>query len=233
MHGLFARLALPALIAATALLALRLLTGVAGLVLPPVAGLAWSGLILALLLTAIGFASMAARFDPRFYRIMWAGLALGFGGIFSFDKAWEAWEFQRDWGDQLVRSATPTPGEAETPIVLRRQGDGHFYMTGEAGSGAVDFLVDTGATGVMLTLSDARRIGMRTERLDYTIEVSTASGLELAAPSLLPALTLHGHRFDNVPILVMRTGDQSLLGMSVLSQFTSVEMRADRLVLQR
>lgn len=95
------------------------------------------------------------------------------------------------------------------------------------------FLVDTGATVVALDLEDARAAGLRTDTLVFNIPVQTAAGQAMAAPVIIPVLTLEGHAFSNVQALVMRGGGQSLLGMSVLNQFDSMEMRQNQLILRR
>lgn len=97
----------------------------------------------------------------------------------------------------------------------------------------VVFLVDTGATGVAITDDDARRIGVNMERLDYRVNVSTANGRAQAAPITIREFNLPNNSFSNVPALVMQSGGRSLLGMEILEEFRSVEIRGDQLILRR
>lgn len=48
----------------------------------------------------------------------------------------------------------------EGEIVLPRGRDGHYYLTAEINGAAVRFVVDTGASDIVLTKADAARIGI-------------------------------------------------------------------------
>ena len=63
--------------------------------------------------------------------------------------------------------------------------DAHFEASARIGGRSIDFIVDTGATLVILRESDAARIGIRPSRADYTATVSTANGKTKAAPATL------------------------------------------------
>ena len=95
------------------------------------------------------------------------------------------------------------------------------------------FLVDTGATGVAITQDDARRIGVNMDRLSYSVNVSTANGRAQAAPIMIREFSLPSNDFTNVPALIMQSGGRSLLGMEILEEFRSVEIRGDQLILRR
>ena len=70
--------------------------------------------------------------------------------------------------------------------------DAHYEVTARVDGGPVDFIVDTGATLVILRESDAGRIGIRPSRADYTATVSTANGKIKAAPATLDRVELGG-----------------------------------------
>ena len=54
----------------------------------------------------------------------------------------------------------------------------------------------------------------------------------MAAPVEIRTLTVPGRTFERIPALVMSGGDQSLLGMTVLERFESIEIRRDQLILR-
>ena len=63
-----------------------------------------------------------------------------------------------------------------TKLVLSAGSGGHFFTTGQINGRSVQFVVDTGATTVALTTSDAQRIGLKYES-GAPIQMSTANGL--------------------------------------------------------
>ncbi|MSU89873.1 TIGR02281 family clan AA aspartic protease [Rhodobacteraceae bacterium 2CG4] len=118
-----------------------------------------------------------------------------------------------------------------TDVTLRRAFDGHFYSEVEVNGAPVRFVVDTGATVVILSREDARRIGLDPDALDYTGRARTANGEVRMAPVTLDEMTLAGVTMRNVRAAVNGGAlDTSLLGMSFLRLFEGVEMRDNRMV---
>lgn len=233
MRQLLGPLALPCVLAVFAALLTRLmfwdlLEGV-----PPGMRLGFDVLTFGLL----GLAALAAALGdlPQHLsnRYLWIAFGLGFPVIFLTDHDHGALELQRVWDTPLADFRATGGMTAEPAIYISRRGDGHYYIDAHIAEESIEFLIDTGATGVALTMMDAERIGLRTQALDFSVPVSTAAGLDFGAAAVIPELTLHGHRFQNVRVLVMRAGGRSLLGMSVLDNFSSIEIRNDQLLLRR
>jgi len=126
-----------------------------------------------------------------------------------------------------------TGADGRTRITLIRGNDRHYHARAEANGAAVEFLVDTGASSVVLSADDARRAGIDPERLTYATPVTTANGRTTAAQVRLDSLDIGAIRRANVAAMVARPGslDTSLLGMNFLSTLTSFEFRGDRLIL--
>jgi aspartyl protease family protein len=117
---------------------------------------------------------------------------------------------------------------------IARSADGHYWASAEVDGAPVRFLVDTGASTVALTLTDAERLGLDTAALRYDQPVSTAAGRERAAAVTLSHVTIAGVRVDGVRALVMRSGlSASLLGMSYLGRLSRIEATPEALVLSR
>ncbi|MEM9031223.1 MAG: TIGR02281 family clan AA aspartic protease [Pseudomonadota bacterium] len=112
--------------------------------------------------------------------------------------------------------------------------DGHYYLTLDANGTAVDFIVDTGATDIVLTRRDAARLGIDLETLTFSGRAGTANGEVRTAPTQLDTLALGGVTDRNVPVVV-NSGemDQSLLGMRYLQRFERLEISSGTLVLER
>ncbi|SIS56422.1 retropepsin-like aspartic protease family protein [Phaeovulum vinaykumarii] len=138
------------------------------------------------------------------------------------------------WGD-IRRASLP-----ETATILSdgerlevpKGRDGHFHLRAGVNGVPVSFVVDTGASDIVLTQRDAERAGIALGDLAFFGQARTANGVVSTAPVRLDTLALGQLQLRDVRAVVnggeMR---QSLLGMSLLSRFQSVEMRPDRLIL--
>ncbi|WP_135504989.1 retropepsin-like aspartic protease family protein [Roseovarius aestuariivivens] len=139
------------------------------------------------------------------------------------------------WGD--IRS-TVQPGIARTvgenTVELQRQMDGHYYVTAEVNGAPIDFVVDTGATMIVLTRADAQAAGLDTSDLAFVGRAGTANGEVRTAPVRLDSLVI-GPIEDRGVAAVVNAGelDRSLLGMSYLQRFSRVEIVDGRLILTR
>lgn len=118
-------------------------------------------------------------------------------------------------------------------VMIDRSNNGHFEARVLMNGTAVRTLVDTGASMTVLTLADARRIGLDVDRLAFNTPVMTANGRANAARATVESLALGGIERSNVPVMVAEDGrlDQSLLGMQFLGTLSSFEMRGSRLIL--
>ena len=95
------------------------------------------------------------------------------------------------------------------------------------------FLVDTGASSVALTLTDARRAGVRDSDLNYNVPISTAGGRNFAARVSLDQVALGGIILRDVDAFVVKEGlEVSLLGMSWLGRLQEVKATPSALLLR-
>ncbi len=139
------------------------------------------------------------------------------------------------WGD--VRSSLhprQSVFAAEERVEVPRAPDGHYYLTLKVDGTPVDFVVDTGATDIVLSRSAAERLDIDTGALIYTGRAGTANGEVRTARLRVDTLALGPIVDRNVPVWV-NSGemDTSLLGMAYLQRFSSIRIEDNRLVLQR
>jgi clan AA aspartic protease (TIGR02281 family) len=110
---------------------------------------------------------------------------------------------------------------------------GHYVIEASVNGAPVTFLVDTGASDIVLTLDDARRIGLQPSALDYTQRFATANGEVRGAPVVLRELRIGQLRLFNVDASVNQAPlGISLLGMDFLEQLSSYEVERGRLILR-
>ena len=95
-------------------------------------------------------------------------------------------------------------------------------------------LVDTGASIVTLTAEDADRLGVHPFPSDYTLPMSTANGVLMAAKTELREVSLGDIRVRNVQAVVLprHASNISLLGMTFLQRLASFQVSDNRLMLK-
>ena len=136
---------------------------------------------------------------------------------------------------EIQRTITPRQSVVDgTTIVLPRARDGHYYLTLDINNVPVEFVVDTGASQVVLTQDDAKRIGLNPSSLSYLGTASTANGTVRTAAVRLDTVSL-GAITDSSVRAVVNDGQMfgSLLGMTYLSNFDSITIKDGQLILSR
>ena len=84
-------------------------------------------------------------------------------------------------------------------IELRRASDGHFHAEALVNGVPVRFLVDTGASEVVLSAADAVRVGIDPASLSFIGRARTANGVVATAPVRLARVELGGWTDAGVP----------------------------------
>jgi len=182
--------------------------------------------ILGTALMSYALVSMRGRINTMLrHLILWAllitGVAAGYG-------LWEGAQYSQ-------ASVQSSDGEG---IVLRRSLDGQYHLTlditGPSGLvQPVQFILDTGASDMVLTQNDATKLGFGAQDLLFLGTARTANGVTRTAQVVLQSVSLGEHSSDRVRALV-NEGDlhASLLGMRYLERFSRIEIMQDRLRIQ-
>jgi aspartyl protease family protein len=138
------------------------------------------------------------------------------------------------WND-IQREVAPRQSVlADNRIELPRRPDGHYHLTLLVNGVAVEFVVDTGASQIVLTRQDAERIGIDISTLRFVGSANTANGSVLTAPVRLDRVEVGQIRDQNLRAVVNGGEmDRSLLGMTYLGLFSSIEISGGTLVLTR
>ncbi len=127
------------------------------------------------------------------------------------------------------------PTTSGRSLIIDSDRQGHFKTEARIDGRFIDFLVDTGASLVILRETDAARVGIHPMPRDYTATVSTANGKLKAAPTQLTRVELAGITVYDVAALVLpdEALGQNLLGVSFLSRLKRYEYANGRLVLEQ
>jgi aspartyl protease family protein len=133
---------------------------------------------------------------------------------------------------ESASSDQPSVDPGSGTISLARERDGHFYADARVNGAAVRFLVDTGASVIALSEADARSAGLAYDPGQVQVIGTGASGEVRGQIVRLNRVELGLKAVSDTPAVVLESGERSLLGQSFLSQFGSVEIHGDTMVLR-
>lgn len=135
--------------------------------------------------------------------------------------------------DDIRGDLRPMQQATSEAVVIPRAPDGHYYPTLAIGGQEITFMADTGASSIVLSPQDARRLGFDPESLVYLGQAMTANG-----PVKTATVTLHDVElgpFRDAGLMAQVNGaemDVSLLGMDYLGQF-DLSIAGEEMVLRR
>jgi len=149
--------------------------------------------------------------------------------------------------DQAARREAPPPAAtalAAVPaernslpgsVTIARDSRGHFVVAARVDGRRMSFMLDTGASRVVLRQSDASMLGIHPFARDFNIEVRTANGVTRAAKADLGMVEIEGLTVRNVAALVLpdQALSENLLGLSFLSRLRTFTYREGRMVLEQ
>lgn len=136
------------------------------------------------------------------------------------------------WQD-IRRDVTPEQMARMDAVEIPRAADGHYYLTLTIQGRPMQFMADTGASGVVLSKADARALGIDPEGLVYAGQSSTANGMVRTARVRLETVEFGPFQDASLGAWVNEGEmDGSLLGMDYLGRF-NIEITGDRMILRR
>ena len=192
-----------------------------------------AGLAQSLLVLALAGGSLLARWASRPKQALrHAAVWLGIGALllagYSFRR--EALEIK----DRLWAELVPTAGVVrEGAIRFVADRGGQFTVEADVDGRRVLFLVDTGASDVVLSPADAERLGFDLGKLSFTRPYRTANGIVHGAPVRLGRVGIGPISLADVAASVNeKPMARSLLGMSFLARLSGYEVAKDTLTLR-
>ena len=140
---------------------------------------------------------------PRTFKVVTVWLVLGalvFIGI--------------QWG---LREQQRTRFQIDGDVIeIRRGSDGHYHWPGSINGHAVDFLIDTGATGTAISARLARELQLESTG---AVQSSTAGGLVTGQLMRADVALQGGVRAERLQIVALpQLSDRPLLGMDILGR---------------
>lgn len=115
--------------------------------------------------------------------------------------------------------------------------DGHFYVDAQINGKIIKFMIDTGASDIVLNDDDAKTLGIKTYLLRYDKVYLTAMGEIKNAPYILEKIKIGEIEVNNINASISRLTQEkmgiSLLGASFLNRLSSYKFTNNILTLQQ
>jgi aspartyl protease family protein len=165
---------------------------------------------------------------------IWAGLFLVLIGGYSYRDVLDA--AYSDARARITGELMPTRGTVvgEDGVRFRAGRDGHFHIEADVDGVPITFILDTGASDVVLTLDDARSLGFDPALLNFTRLYQTANGTVRGASVHLNHVRVGPITLTDVDASVNEAPmNRSLLGMTFLKRLSGYDVRGDQLTLWR
>lgn len=132
-----------------------------------------------------------------------------------------------------VRASTSLDVRPSPSVSIPRADDGLFYVKAGVASGMVRFLVDTGASHVILSHADAALIAGRAVAGPAS-SIQTAGGRVQVDWVVIDRLEIQGQLLRDVRAAVPEKDvGLSLLGQNALAQFSQLQINGDHLIIHR
>ena len=159
---------------------------------------------------------------------LWLGFLLFFLLLYSF-RAELGWVKAR-----IVAAVMPQTGFESRPgsMSFYRSSDGHFYVEARVTGQSVRFLVDTGASDIVIAPHTARSLGFDRRDLQFTRVYETANGKGRGAAVFLDTFQVGALTLRNVPASVNDAAmRESLLGMRFFNRLQGFQMQQEILTI--
>ena len=133
-----------------------------------------------------------------------------------------AYYFFQNWIEFKKNPNQNLSSNNQQPVVLAQNARGHYVATGSINGIKVQFLLDTGATDVVIPEALADKLNLTR---GTAAQVVTANGIITVYPTTLNSLTLGGLTARNISGVINPYMDQAtvLLGMSFLKNLSLVQ----------
>lgn len=130
--------------------------------------------------------------------------------------------FFQNWIDHKRNPNQFLDTNNNTPVVLAQNSQGHYIATGTINKTGVIFLLDTGATSVVVSTSLASTLNLP---IQGSTKVSTANGVIDVQRTKLANVSLGNLSASNIDALINPHAEDNtvLLGMSFLKHLTLVQ----------
>jgi clan AA aspartic protease (TIGR02281 family) len=133
--------------------------------------------------------------------------------------------------DEPIRAHERDPGRT-VGLLVKRASNGMFYTHVTVNGHRTKFLIDTGASMIVLSRADAKAMRVDLADADHGRPLRAVGGQSRATVVRLASIELAGRRLENVEAAIVDEGvGAPLLGQNALVRLEGLTIRGDRMYL--
>jgi len=192
----------------------------------------WSNVIYILILVALLIMGFSRKDLPIKKIFEFTGLWIVFAlvALILYSYRFEVGEIK----DRVLSDLFPAKAinKNHEKLVLNIAQDGHYYLNVKIKNQEVRFMIDTGASDMVIDEKIAIKLGYDLKKINYNKIFQTANGQSYGASISFDEVDVSGIKFYNVQASITNSDLViPLLGMSFLQKFYKYEFFRDKLIL--
>jgi aspartyl protease family protein len=163
-----------------------------------------------------------------FGMFLMAMMAMGSGAILESAGSGKAPPHGAMPASSKSGSSSDTDGDA---LIIDRDSSGQFTVSAQINGQSTNFLIDTGADAIALTVDEAERLGLSVDPANFGPMGQSASGTAYGTAVAVEELTVAGKEFRDIEVVVLDGLETNLLGQPALRRLGKVELHGDRMTI--
>ena len=192
----------------------------------------WSNVIYILILIMLLIMGFSRKDLPIKKIFEFAGLWILFAlmALILYSYRFEVGEIK----DRILSDLFPAKAinKNQEKLILNIAQDGHYYLNVKIKNQEVRFMIDTGASDMVIDEKIALKLGYDIRNINYNKIFQTANGQSYGASIYVDEVDVSGVKFYNVQASITNSDLVTpLLGMSFLQKFYKYEFFRDKLIL--
>jgi len=192
----------------------------------------WSNVIYILILIVLLIMGFSRKELPLKKIFEYTGLWIAFAliALIFYSYRFEFSEIK----DRVLSDLFPSKAinKNHEQLVLNIAQDGHYYLNVKIKNQIVRFMIDTGASDMVIDEKMAVKLGFNLNNIIYDKIFQTANGQSYGASIYFDEVDVSGVKFYNVQASITNSNlIIPLLGMSFLQKFYKYEFYRDKLIL--
>ncbi|MFV0321004.1 MAG: TIGR02281 family clan AA aspartic protease [Alphaproteobacteria bacterium] len=142
-------------------------------------------------------------------------MRIALGWVMVFTAIFFAYNFYQDYKNHRIAQQT----EGQMPDFVMQKKGSHFYTDAYVNNVRVSFMLDSGASMVVLTKQAAQRVGIDVDKINDRVLLSTANGEKLEKVTYVDEIRLGDIIATNIRVAISEEGlDENLLGQNFMSE---------------
>lgn len=142
-------------------------------------------------------------------------MRIALGWVMVFTALYFAYNFYQDYKNHRIAQQT----EGQAPDFIMQKIGNHFYTDAYVNDVRISFMLDSGASMVVLTKQAAQKAGINVDKINNRILLSTANGEKLEKVTYVKEIRLGNIIATNIRVAISEEGlDENLLGQNFMSE---------------